>query len=347
MAWYVQDTASEVASQGNLLDLDELNIHPTNQTTTKSITQTTDILHNETLAGKLVCLGLIRESGKLDLYFCPMIVNAEQTQYQDEFVAFMGELDMGQHVDYVFPKPETKGGPFQIIPNFVHCIKPDAVMAEAQKHTDDSAPFAVGPYTSGDADVTLVSTRKLFKVPFSLIGHFLAIPVGADVAKYFWAVIYPFIKAAENEKIKECKSLIDFFLIAATIREEGEVTRQVRLNEVQLPRPVERDIVLKHYRLRELGRHFPKLFPAEVSADGAEVLGGNHHRNNYLDHQTKSISMKRRSTRRMTIDLGVQGALNLTYKKDITDKTICTPKLGILRLDYNYPPAVGDIGKWM
>jgi len=348
VAWYIQDTASEVAGQGqgNLLDLDldELNIDQTNQAA--AATQIRDVLHGETQDGKLVCLGLIRDSGKLDLYFCPTIVTAEQTQYQNEFVAFMGELDMGQNFDYVFPKIETEGGPFQIIPNSVYCVKPDTVMAEAQKHTDDSTPFAVGPYTLGDADVTLVSTRKVFKVPFSLIGQFLAIPVGADVAKYFWAVIYPVIKAAGNGKIKECKSLIDYFLIAVTIREEGEVMQQVRLSEVQLPRPVERDIVLKHYRLRELGRLFPKLFPVPVDVpamDGAEVLDDHHYgqNNDHNRHQTESISTQR--TRRMSVDLGVQGTLYLSYKNDITQKNMSTPKLGILRLDYNYPPAVGDI----
>ncbi len=41
----------------------------------------------------------------------------------------------------------------------------------------------------------------------------------------------------------------------------------------------------------------------------------------------------------------VQDSICLTYKKAISQKAISTPKLGILRLDYNYPPAVGDIGK--
>lgn len=43
--------------------------------------------------------------------------------------------------------------------------------------------------------------------------------------------------------------------------------------------------------------------------------------------------------------LSVQDSLRLAYKKAISEKAISTPKLGILRLDYNYPPAVGDIGK--
>ncbi len=43
--------------------------------------------------------------------------------------------------------------------------------------------------------------------------------------------------------------------------------------------------------------------------------------------------------------LSVQDSICLTYKKAISEKAISTPKLGVLRLDYNYPPAVGDIGK--
>ena len=34
------------------------------------------------------------------------------------------------------------------------------------------------------------------------------------------------------------------------------------------------------------------------------------------------------------------------YKDAISSTAYKTPKLGILRLDYNYTPAVGDIGKW-
>ncbi len=48
----------------------------------------------------------------------------------------------------------------------------------------------------------------------------------------------------------------------------------------------------------------------------------------------------------MDKQLSVQDSICLTYKKAISENAIRTPKLGILRLDYNYPPAVGDIGKW-
>ena len=54
-------------------------------------------------------------------------------------------------------------------------------------------------------------------------------------------------------------------------------------------------------------------------------------------------TMRRQSSTSSLIS--VQDSICLSYEKAISEKNIVTPKLGILRLDYNYPPAVGDIGK--
>ena len=50
-----------------------------------------------------------------------------------------------------------------------------------------------------------------------------------------------------------------------------------------------------------------------------------------------------------TVQLSSQNlrdSLRSIYDEAISSCAHKTPKLGILRLDYNYTPAVGDIGKW-
>jgi len=62
-------------------------------------------------------------------------------------------------------------------------------------------------------------------------------------------------------------------------------------------------------------------------------------------HDQDNCRPKPPSMQRQSSTLSVQDSICLTYKKAISEKNFSTPKLGILRLDYNYPPAVGDIGK--
>eukprot|EP00985_Skeletonema_marinoi_P006715 scaffold2916_cov135-Skeletonema_marinoi.AAC.1 len=96
-------------------------------------------------------------------------------------------------------KPKTLNPcPFQPIANTILCLAADDIHAQALQH-NGQVRFTVGPHQAGDAGVTLTHSRKIFKIPFTLLQQFMAIPDDADVTLYFWVTIFPLIQAENME----------------------------------------------------------------------------------------------------------------------------------------------------
>ena len=222
---FVQDSGNDLLGH-TVTTLPTLEVDPANPQASQPA-PIREVLNNEFNAGVLNGIGMLGPSGRLELMFAPTTVRPSilgQLNHPDEgkFVAILGDLYQGNHHDYYIKTQNPC--PFERISNNVSCLAADAIHAAALAHTGANL-FTSGPHDIADPGVTATATRKIFKIPFFLLQHFLAIPDGADVALYFWRTIFPLILAEGREV--ELKSLVDFFRVAATLDVAGNTRRLV------------------------------------------------------------------------------------------------------------------------
>lgn len=213
-------------------------------------------------------LGIIEAgTGKMSLYFACMTCrpgdfldpSAPQSPNNGSFIGFRNDLDEeGVHFDYAI-----NSNCWDIITNSVACTAA-ATYAAAAALANPPTPFRVGPFNAADAGIEVIKVRRIFYVPFFLVAAFLAALEEGDVVGIFWKSIYPIIVGRGKEA--QCKALIDYFRIAATLREANEVETQVRVPVGDVPTPVGQDPVMTAYRRTNLRRGYPALFPRPGAA---------------------------------------------------------------------------------
>ena len=232
-----------------------------------------DGLNQEFHNGVFNGLGMLGDNGRLALIFAPMVATPSalgQLNHPDEgkFVGILGDLYQGNHHDYHIKTQNPC--PFEQIPNTVPCLSADLIHNAAHAHTGANL-FTVGPHQHTDVGVTPTHTRKIFKIPFFLLQHFIAIPDDADVAHYFWSTIFPLIQAEGREV--ELKSLIDYFRVAATLEAADSSRRSVWNTEDNMPTPIGRNVSLMQYRGAALRRNFPSVFVDIAAASLNQQMG--------------------------------------------------------------------------
>ncbi len=267
---FVQDSGNDLLGH-TITTLSTLEVDPANPQASQPA-PICETLNNEFNASVFNGIGMLGSNGHLALMFAPMVVKPSifgQHNHPDEgkFVAILGDLYQGNHHDY-YVKTQNPC-PFERISNNVlPCLAADAIHAAAQAHTGANL-FAVGPHATADPGVTATATRKIFKIPFFLLQHFLAIPNGVDVALYFWRTIFPLMLGREVE----LNALIDFFRVATTLEAAGNTRRVVWNTEDNMPAPIGRNITIMQIRNAALKRNFSSVFANATAAAQTHQMG--------------------------------------------------------------------------
>lgn len=268
---YVQNNDNDIL--GNNLTLRSLEVDATGAQTAVQPATLRDEFTQEFLNSIMNGLGMLDDQGRLSIFFAPTtvtlsVIGLRNHPDEGKFIGFLGDLLNGVHFDY-FIKTQNPC-PFQPIANTILCLAADDIHAQALQH-NGQVRFTVGPHQAGDAGVTLTHSRKIFKIPFTLLQQFMAIPDDADVTLYFWVTIFPLIQAENMET--EMKSLIDYFRVAATLDTAASTSSLVWNNAAAMPTPIGRNADVIERRTSQLKRSFPTIFVDRAAASQVQQMG--------------------------------------------------------------------------
>lgn len=250
---YTQDEANDVLSRN--MNFSDMEYNGAGSTIPSLIRgQLTDECQN----GIFNCVGMLDENGNLYLMSVPMrlslsVVGIRNHADDGKLVGISGDLLNGSYYDYFIPT-----GAFAPLANTINCLSADLIQVQAAAAAVGGPRFTVGPHQDADAGVTPINTRKLFKIPFFLIQHFLALPEDADVGLSFWKDLYPMI--VQKNLVVECKAIIDYFRVLVTLDALGSNSSLVYLAMADAPTPIGRIPAVVNYRATLLQRIFPDIF---------------------------------------------------------------------------------------